>query len=277
LVSFKKKLISLLSILQFVILGLYNCKKEIVNEAIPQELEYEDSSSNKSFLPPSNKKVEPFLKNIDEIESKLESFEGDLNLKIIRYDVQEKLNISGKIFFEKEGKKLKIQLFDPFFGMIISQILADPFSIQIKGAGNDKIFSQGMENFMIKDPQTNREFRIPFPVIFQIISLNFRNEFTKPDTLINPAERKVKIKKNTDEFHYTFIDEGLDSLEYFSPEKNFQTKTKISETNQKGVHPPNKILTRITDITQSKDLSLVETNLKNLKKVKKIDDKIFRF
>ncbi|MCB1140860.1 MAG: hypothetical protein H7A24_07090 [Leptospiraceae bacterium] len=275
---YKSKSLNFISVIfLFVLISFYNgCTTPQETEG-NETVEFESTADENGFQKSGSKKTLPFLDFVKELEASSDSFQGDFSLKITRYDTPEKLNVNGKIFFEKEGRKLKIQLMDPFFGMIISQILADPNTIRIKSSGASSIHSQEMSDLTIKDPQTQKNFRIPFPVLFQTIALNFTEDFQKKDTLIHPEDKKVKLQKSGDEYFYTFYEGGLDSLEYISKEKSLQAKTKVSESAKKGAHPPEKLLTRVTDAQTGKDLSLVETRIKNIKKMSKIPDSTFRF
>jgi hypothetical protein len=132
----------------------------------------------------------------------------------------------------QDGKKVKIQLLDPFFGAILSQILANPNTIKIRQGGNDKLHVQKMGDIVIQDPSTGKIFRIPFPIIFYSIALDFTTEFTSEGSMLNPSEKKVKVVRNTDEYLYMFYDYGLESLEYISKDKNLQAKAKLPTIGQ---------------------------------------------
>lgn len=252
---------------------LVNCS--LFQNKLPEEkVEFTESLDNKGFFKPEDKRSISFLEFVKDLEEKSSSFTSEFSLKIVTGNETNAIN--GKIFYEKEGKKVKIQLLDPFFGAILSQILANPNTIKIKQGGNDKLHVQKMGDIVIQDPSTGKLFRIPFPIIFYSIALDFTAEFTSRESLLNPSEKKVKVTRNSDEYLYVFYDSGLESLEYRSPDKNLQAKAKVSELAKKGTHPPERILTRVSEITSGKNISQVDIVYKNIKRTTKISDKEFQ-
>jgi len=253
-----------------IILGCSTFQKKAPEETV----EFSEALDSKGFFKPNDKRSLTFLEFVKDLEVKSSSFTADFSLKIVT--ASETNNINGKIFYEKEGKKVKIQLLDPFFGAILSQILANPNQIKIKQGGNDKLHVQKMGDIVLQDPNTGKLFRIPFPIIFYSIALDFTTEFTSEGSMLNPSEKKVKVVRNTDEYLYVFYDSGLESLEYISKDKNLQAKAKVSESSKKGTHPPEKILTRVSEINTGKNISQVDIVYKNIKRALKIPDKEFQ-
>ena len=208
-----KKLSFYSGFILFTLIIFINCNA--FQKKVPEEtVEFSEPLDSKGFFKPSDKRALTLLEFVKELEEKSSSFTADFSLKIVTGS--ETNNINGKIFYEKDGKKVKIQLLDPFFGAILSQILA------------------------------------------------------------NPSEKKVKVVRNTDEYLYMFYDSGLESLEYISKDKNLQAKAKVSESSKKGTHPPEKILTRVSEITTGKNISQVDIVYKNIKRAMKIPDKEFQ-
>ena len=265
--------ISIYIILFSIYLFAYNCKSP--QNKLPDEVvEYSESTDTKGYYSPQDKRSEALLQFVKELEDKSSSFTADFTMKVV--SGSETNNINGKIFYEKEGKKVKIQLLDPFFGAIISQILANPNLIKIKQGGNDKLYVQKMGDIELVDPNGQKRYRIPFPVIFYSIALDFTGEFTSQGSLLNPSEKKVKVTRNKDEYLYIFYEGGLESLELLSKERNLQAKAKVSEASKKGTHPPERILTRVSEPSSGKNISQVDINYKNIKRTTKIPDKEFQ-
>jgi outer membrane lipoprotein-sorting protein len=255
------------------LLIIINCS--LLQKKLPEEtVEFSDPIDSKGFYKPEDKRSNTLLEFVKDLEGKSSSFTSEFSLKIVTGN--ETSSINGKIFYEKDGKKVKIQLLDPFFGAILSQILANPNTIKIRQGGNDKLHVQKMGDIVIQDPSTGKIFRIPFPIIFYSIALDFTAEFTSKDSLLNPTEKKVKVTRNSDEYLYIFYDSGLESLEYVSKDKNLQAKAKVSESSKKGTHPPERILTRVSEITTGKNISQVDIVYKNIKRTNKISDKEFQ-
>ena len=251
----------------------YTCKS---NQAkLPVEtVEFDIGSDTKSFVPSNDKKAIPMISFIKDLEEKSSSFSADFIMKVVT--PQETNSINGRIFFEKEGKKCKIQMLDPFFGAIISQVLANPNQIKIKQGGNDKLYEQKMGDILLTDPTGNKKFTIPFPVIFYSIAQDFTQEINSGNSLVNPTEKKFKVMHGNDEYLYIFYEGGLESLEFFSRSKNIQAKAKVSETSKKGIHPPDKILSKVSEVSSGKNLTQVDIQFKNIKRVLKIPEKEFK-
>ncbi|MCB1180385.1 MAG: hypothetical protein KDK36_22585, partial [Leptospiraceae bacterium] len=243
-----------------------------------ENVEYNSEDSKDGFYPVSSKKVKEFLNFTKELENSAGSFSGNFSMLIKSGPgLNTKDSLNGKIYFDKATGKVKIQLLDPFFGLILSQIISDSETIRIKPLGSDKIQTLPMGDIIMKDPSSGKAIPIPFPVIYHTITLNFSQEFSTKGTLVNPTERKVKLKKGVDEFLYTFYDSGLESLEFTSGAKNLQAKSKVSESSKKGEHPPSRLLTRVTEINSGKDFSFVDIQYKNINKKESIPESVFRF
>ena len=268
-----KKLSFYSGFILFTLIILIGCNT-FQKKAPEETVEFSEPLDSKGFFSPSDKRSLILLEFVKDLEVKSSSFTADFSLKIVT--ASETNTINGKIFYEKEGKKVKIQLLDPFFGAIISQILANPNQIKIKQGGNDKLHVQKMGDIVLQDPNTGKLFRIPFPIIFYSIALDFTTEFTSEGSMLNPSEKKVKVVRNTDEYLYMFYDSGLESLEYISKDKNLQAKAKVSESSKRGTHPPEKILTRVSEINTGKNISQVDIVYKNIKRAIKVPDKEFQ-
>lgn len=254
---------------------LHNCKTPEIKEKA-EIVEYDTPGDGKSYYAPVDKRNKDFLEFVRQLEEKVSSFYGEFTMKIVVPKEQDTI-LNGKVYYEKDGKKLKIQILDPFFGLILTQIISNPTNIKIKQGGNDNIYEQKMGDIQIIDPAKGKKFIIPFPVIFYSIALDFLGEFTSKESLLNPVEKKVKVRRGTDEFTYIFYPEGLESLEVLSTMKNLQAKAKVADTARKGIHPPERILTRVSEPSSGKNLSQVDLQFKSVKRQVRIPDREFKF
>jgi hypothetical protein len=114
LIFFKLKIYNM-NIIYIIIFSInlfsYNCKSPQNN--LPDEVvEYSESTDTKGYYSPQDKRSEGLLQFVKELEDKSSSFTADFTMKVVTGS--ETNNINGKIFYEKEGKKVKIQLLDPF-------------------------------------------------------------------------------------------------------------------------------------------------------------------
>lgn len=256
-------------------LVLISCKSPELQEK-KEVLEYESPGDGKGYFPAVDKRNKDFIEFVKQLEDKVFSFYGEFTMKIVIPKEQDTV-LNGKIFYEKDGKKIKIQILDPFFGMILTQIIANPSNIKIKQGGNDNIYEQKMGDIQIIDPSKGKKFLIPFPIIFYSIALDFLGEFTSQESTLNPTEKKVKVRRGSDEFTYIFYSDGLESLEVLSTAKNLQAKAKVADTAKKGTHPPDRIFTRVSEPVSGKNLSQVDLQFKSIKRQSKIPDREFKF
>ena len=171
---------------------------------------------------------DPRAKSLVEIVERLEknsvSFTGEFSMKIQSGEnLREVNNVNGKIFFDRPTGKVKIQLMEPFFGLIISQIISDSALIRIKSSGQEKIYEQPMGDIHMVDPTSRKPIVIPYPIIYFTIAQNFIEEFKSDKSYLSPADKRVLVKRGNDEYKYTFYDKGLASLEFLSPEKKMRS------------------------------------------------------
>jgi outer membrane lipoprotein-sorting protein len=218
------------------------------------------------------------LSLIEGIEKNSQSFQGEFSMKIkTGENLKDTNSLNGKIFFDKNSSKVKIQLMEPFFGLIISQIISDEETIQIKSSGKDKIHTQKMGDLFLADPATKKQIIIPFPVIYYSIVQNFTKNFQNQNSFFSPSENKVKLIKDQDDLTYTFYEKGLVSLELFSKVKNLKAKSEVPENFRTGDNPALRVITIVTDIYTSKDTNYVDIQYKNLKKNITIPESTFTF
>ncbi len=264
-----KKIILLLIILS---INFY-CK---TTEEKIESVEYSQESKD-GYYPIADKRVKDFLLSTKQMENISESFTGKFTMVIKSGEgLKTKDSLDGNIFYDKASGKIKIQLLDPFFGAILTQIISDSEQIKIRPLGQNTIQTLPMGDIYIKDP-SGKTIPIPFPVIYHTITMNFSKEFSTPNVKANANEKKVKVTKGTDEFLYSFYPEGLESLEVKSGSKNLQAKCKVSEESKSNQYPPQRLLTRVTEISSGKDYSYVDIQYKNVKKLTSLPVSTFQF
>ena len=197
----------LLSISIILFLGFCKTDKENIKDP-----DYTDSKQAQNL-----KYNDPRAKSLVEIVERLEknsvSFTGEFSMKIQSGEnLREVNNVNGKIFFDRPTGKVKIQLMEPFFGLIISQIISDSNTIRIKSSGQEKIYEQPMGDIHMVDPTSRKPIVIPYPIIYFTIAQNFIEEFKSDKSYLSPADKRVLVKRGNDEYKYTFYDKGLASL-----------------------------------------------------------------
>lgn len=242
--------------------------------AIKEDVVYSEESGLKGFNLLSSPKNEDFRSFLSELEKNSSSFTSDFSMKIqTGADIS---NLNGVIFFDKTKEKLKIQLQDPFFGMIVSQILSDASTIKIKSAGKSDIHSQPMGDIRISDPSNGKKVvTVPFKVIFHMIALNFQKEIQEKKAFVKKETRTLKLVQDSEEFIYEFHDKGLKSIEYIG--SGTQAKSSVPEKFQSAKHPPLVMITRVTDKSTGRESGLVEIKMKNLSQKNSIPASVFQF
>lgn len=270
----KRNMLRLILIL-VVLLLLSLCKT--TSEPEIQAPAYTDKSQVENFKY-EDPRSKPMTELFERLYRESASFTGDFNMKILSGEkLKESNSLEGKIFFDKDTGKVKIQLMIPLWGLVVSQIISDSETIKIKTAGQEKIHTQPMGDIFIIDPTTNKKIPIPFPVIYRSIAQNFVSEFKNSNSSLSPKENRVFLKKGTDEFKYIFYENGLASLEFNSTEKKMRAICQVPEDQRKGFHPPSKLVTRVTNLATDSDAGLVDVAIKNVKKSAKIPESTFQF
>lgn len=263
------KIFSLIIILQFCL-----CVERPIKEPQPEFTDNKIKEQYK-FNDPRSKVLQNMIENI---EKNSQSFQGEFSMKIRNGENLRDVNsLNGKIFFDKNTSKVKIQLMEPFFGLIISQIISDPETIKIKSSGKDNIHTQKMGDLYLTDPTTKKQIIIPFPIIYYSIVGDFTKNFQNSNSSFSPSENKVKIIKDGEDLTYTFYDKGLLSLELFAKLKNLKAISEVPANFRNGDNPPLRIITVVTDIYTSKETNQVDIQYKNIKKNVTLSESIFTF
>lgn len=256
-----------------IMLFALSCKTEQIQE----EIQYSDDSTN-GYYPPSHKNNTELLNLTDKLEKEIQSFSGDFKMQIRSGEGLKTLNnLDGKIYFDKASRRLKIELLMPILGLKISQVISNGKQIQIQSAENPTPVTLPMGDIVIIDPSTQKKISIPFPIIYHTITLNFSNTLNSPDVRMNPKEKKIQFKSDGDTYIYTLYENGLDALEYHSAKKDLLAICKVPDSAKNGLHPPSKLLTKITEMKTGKDFSYIDIQYKNVKKTVNIPESVFRF
>jgi hypothetical protein len=245
-------------------------KEDIV---VPSYIEHEQ----KKFYLYTDKKSKPLIDRLLGFETQVSSFYGEFMMRIKSGENLSESNIlKGKIIFDKTSGKVKIQLMEPFFGMIVTQVLTDSNMVKIKSAGQ-KLHTQPMGDIGILDPKTGKLIQIPFPVIYHSISYNFIKDFQTGQSYFSPEENRVLVKKETEVYQYVFLASGLDSLDYSSSNSKLKAIAQVDERKEDIFHPPIKISTRVKDTLTNKDTGLIEIKYTNVRKVDTVPLSEFQF
>ena len=228
----------------------------------------------------NDQRAKSLVEIVEKLEKNSVSFTGEFSMKILSGEkLREVNNVNGKIFFDRNTGKVKIQLMEPFFGLIISQIISDNTIIKIKSSGQEKIHEQEMGDIHMVDPTSRKPIVIPYPIIYFTIAQNFIEEFKSDKSYLSPAEKRVLVKSGKDEFKYFFYEMALCSLEYISTERNMKAICQVPEKYRNGDHPPERLTTRVTEINGEleKDTSQVDIQYKNVRRNVTIPANTFNF
>ena len=259
--------------LTYLLIIFINCISTDEKQFIPEL----NGGSQKQFYKYTDPKAKDLVRLVEDLENSSVSFTGEFSMKINSGEnLKDSNSLKGKIYFDKSSGKVKIQLMEPFFGLIISQLISDGNSIQIKSSGSSNITTLRMGDILLTDPTTRKNIIIPYPVIHYSIVQNFSKEFKSNPTYLSPDEKKILVKKKSDdEYYYTFYEKGLESLEVYSKEKDLRAIATVPENYRKSDHPPSRIITRVTD-RNKKDTSRVDIQYTNIKKSVEISPQIFK-
>jgi outer membrane lipoprotein-sorting protein len=268
----KKKFQILLIILIIISINFCETDSNIVNKPVSDDTK---QLQNFKYNDPRSK---PLVEIVERLEKNSTSFTGEFSMKILSGEkLKEANNVNGKIFFDKPSGKVKIQLMEPFFGLIISQIISDSTTIRIKSSGQEKLHTQDMGDIHMKDPTSHKPIVIPYPVIYFTIAQNFIEEFKSDKSYLSPSEKRVLVKRGKDEYKYFFYETGLASLEFLSSENKMRAICQVPEKYRSGDHPPQKLTTLVTDLNTDQDTSQVDISYKNVRRNVNIPPNTFNF
>ncbi|TGL90157.1 hypothetical protein EHQ68_01625 [Leptospira congkakensis] len=202
------------------------------------------------------------LKEILDKQTEYSSFKSEFSMQIQTF-VPKKDNVSldGKLYFSKESKQIKIQLMDTFFGMVFTELIADPKQIQIKPTSTKEIQTLPMGDILIQDPNTKKKFAIPFPVIYEYLTGTYLNEIQNPKAKFNTADSRIALTKPDGEYEYFFKEGNLDRLELSSAKRGLKAIA-IVKTKPEQIHPPKEILTKVISLDTEKENVLIQIKLK---------------
>ncbi|TGK92082.1 hypothetical protein EHQ30_18055 [Leptospira brenneri] len=202
------------------------------------------------------------LKEILSKQTDFQSFKSEFSMQIQTF-VPKKDNVSldGKVFFSKDTKQIKIQLMDSFFGMIFTELIADPTQIQIKPTSTKEIQTLPMGDILIQDPNTKKKFAIPFPVIYEYLTGAYVTEIQNPKAKFNLADSRVLLTKPDGEYEYFFKEGNLDRLELASAKRGLKAIALV-KTKPEQTHPPKEITTKVISLDTEKENVIIQIKLK---------------
>ncbi|MCT8332100.1 hypothetical protein NUH30_00300 [Leptospira sp. 85282-16] len=231
-----------------------------------QSAEVEDPNfigrDKEKYISAKEKESKTLLKEILEKQTDFPSFKSDFSMQIQTF-VPKKDNVylDGKLYFSKESKQVKIQLMDSFFGMIFTELIADPNQIQIKPTSTKEIQTLPMGDILIQDPNTGKKFAIPFPVIYEYLTGTYVGEIQNPKAKFYTKEARIILSKPDGEYEYFFKDGNLDRLELSSTKRGLKAIA-IVKTKPDQIHPPKEITTKVISLDTEKENVLILIKLK---------------
>jgi WD40 repeat protein len=241
--------------------SLIHCNS--LDEVDPDNLEFSGDSQVKYYKIDDRRNSE-FLLEISSMQEQHTSFISNFSLRIDRVSPsKESFHADGKIWFLKETGQVKIQLMDNFFGIVLTEVLAEPNQIQVKTSQDKTIHSQPMGDLAIYDPGKKKNIVIPFPVIYYSITGDFIKEFRSSRSFFSPDEKRVLVKKSGDEFEYFFDDKRLITLEWTSQNKSVKA---VSRAGEKPSVPSEILTTKVLDLTQDKETVVIQTRLRSIQR-----------
>ncbi|PJZ79488.1 hypothetical protein [Leptospira meyeri] len=216
------------------------------------------------------------LKEILEKQTEFLSFKSEFSMQIQTF-VPKKDNVSldGKLYFSKESKQIKIQLMDSFFGMVFTELIADPNQIQIKPTSTKDIQTLPMGDILIQDPNTGKKFAIPFPVIYEYLTGAYVSEIQSPKAKFNTSDSRIALSKADGEYEYFFRAGHLDRLELASAKRGLKAIALV-KTKPEQIHPPKEIITKVISLDTEKENVLIQIKLKK-SQITEVPSNVFRF
>ncbi|MBM9547722.1 hypothetical protein JWG40_11885 [Leptospira sp. 201903074] len=261
-----KRTLLLLNILFFVI-SCQSAEVEDPNFIGLDKVKYQSAKEGESKI---------LLKEILEKQTDFPSFKSDFSMQIQTF-VPKKDNVylDGKLYFSKETKQIKIQLMDSFFGMVFTELIADPTQIQIKPTSTKEVQTFPMGDILIQDPNTGKKFAIPFPVIYEYLTGAYIGEIQNPKAKFNTKDSRIALTKPDGEYEYFFKEGNLDRLELASTKRGLKAVA-IVKTKPEQIHPPKEITTKVISLDTEKENVLILIKLKK-SQITEVPSNVFRF
>lgn len=247
----KKKALAVLLVFLF-----FSCKAPQI-----EDVEMYTGKKNKYF-PSGTIESANFKKFLNSVPVLDQSYTASFKISVQSFHPEKKsFTAKGRILFNSDFKKIKIQLMDQFFGLIFSQIIATDGNIRIKGYDN-VIHSQLMDDIALLDPGSGKQIIIPFKVIYEFLTQEYIRTVNQPGNYYNFAEKRILVKKNTDKLYFSFNQTELESIELISEQKNIMA---IAKVTKRGKFLPLEITTKVRELNGSgNEKDLVRITLNNL-------------
>jgi len=227
-----------------------NCKSS-------QDIAEEDflGKSNFRYSKPQDPNSKIFLQSINPLWDKVRPYKGDFRLTIqTTIPKKQIIYLDGKVFCDTNIGYLKIQLMDQFMGLVFSEIWANSSKLKIMTSGNPSL-EQGMGDIQLIAPDSGKSISLPFPVIYQLLTGEFRKELESKEARFLVTERRILIEKPDGIYEYFFTEKGLTKVELKSEKRGYLALSSIKEPSQDW--PPKVVLTQVKTLEKDKEVSSV--------------------
>lgn len=264
------KVISTLIFLWFLVFT-YSCKTADIAE------ENFSDKARSGYFPKNSGPARELLRELEPIFSKYNSFQGDFSMQIQTTSPnKQNVFLDGRIYLSQESGKVKIQLMDNFMGLLFSELIATKERIEIKAAQSPKPISQPMGDILLVDPNSQKPILMPFPIIYQYLTGDFRKEIESPKARFQAQEKRIFLERQDGQYEYFFSENSLERIELVSEVRGIRAFSSVKEKEVGNLHPPKSILTKVSSLKDEKETAMV---LIKMKKVKRglVPDSVFQF
>lgn len=248
-----------------------NCRSaEIAEESFADK-------AKQGYYPKTSPQAKELLKELEPIFLKYTSFQGEFSMQIqTQSPNKQNVFLDGRIFLSQESGKIKIQLMDNFMGLMFSELIASKDRIEIKASQSPKPISQPMGDILLVDPNTGKPILMPFPIIYQYLTGDFRKEIESPKARFHSLEKRILLDRNDGQYEYFFNKDGLERIELLSELRGIRAFSSVKEKDPENLHPPKSILTKVSSLKDEKETAMVLIKMKKVKRTS-IPESVFQF
>ncbi|MCZ8343337.1 MAG: hypothetical protein O9301_09925 [Leptospira sp.] len=223
-----------------------------------------DNKTYKTAKDPGSKKI---ISEIVKTAPEFQSFKSDFSMKIQTFVPKpDTVYLDGKVFYSNEGKLVKIQLMDTFFGLIFTELISNPTQIQIKSSSSKDISNFPMGDLIIQDPNTKKNIAIPFPVIYQYLTGSYIDEIQNPKSKFLISESRVLLEKPDGIYEYFFQNGSMERLELSSVKRGLKAIALVKNSTS-SFFPPKEIITKVISLDTEKENVLIQIQMKKTTKL----------
>jgi hypothetical protein len=229
-----------------------------------------------------NEWVDVSEENWDSIEKILPipdkvSFQCDLKIKLIRkFPKKEEFNADGILYYSHKSQNLRIKLLDSVIGFVVSDIIIKNNSVFIKDANAKKIVQKEIGFLPITDPSTGNSFPFPLGTMYSYITQDYTSEFLQKESYFREEYSEVMVKEIDENTSYFFQDRELIKIEIRQKNEPYNSRSYLSQGQNKHSYPPSKISTSVLDRKANKEIYVIDLSIKSVKK-KEIPESNFKF